>query len=288
MKALQVCDTVPALLTAARRLRVHSVFTNACNLQTPEQDLVTLQTRAMPLVPGGCILPCDDLGEWFHPGTWLAVGDGPSVGLAAVTVTITDAPRRSLRLNEALADTDRHRLHHALQTYLPMAPPAQGMFGILAGDGGSLPAETISKLRSALDALACWLRQSDAPLPLVQALEKLVGFGIGLTPAADDFLLGILLAADAVREVRCDELCAALRPLRMRSTVVGAAMLANGCAGRYAENLLALLAASPAGQLAALQAVASHGHSSGHDTLCGVEFALRHLARATPASGRVE
>lgn len=277
MQALRVCDTLPTLLGVAPRLHVHSVFTHACNLQTPGHELITLQTRAMPLAPRGCILPCDNLLALFSPGLPVSVSDGPCLTFPAFSVTITDTPRCSLRLNTPLPGYDWAYLHSALQHFLPCAPPAHGIYRLLHGHRHGLPSATASGLMSAIAAMECWLHKTDSIMSLEQALQKLIGFGVGLTPAADDFLLGVLLIMEAMREPQRHALSTTVRSLLYRTTAVSAAMLDNACAGRYGAHLLALLTTAPAELPATLAAIASYGHSSGHDMLSGIDFALKNL-----------
>lgn len=278
MQALRLCDTLPALLAAAPRLQVHSVFTQACNLQAPGGELVTLQARAMPLVPRGCILPCEDLRPLFAPGLHLAVRGGMGLELPGLSIGLANAARCSLRVADLPLGQDRVALQSALRGFLPEAAPEQGMHQLLRGPGHGLPAGSAAALATAIAALEGWLRGQHAAMPLEQALQHLVGFGVGLTPAADDFLLGVLLAMDALRDARRDELGTALRSSSSRTTAVSAAMFDNACAGRYGAHLLALWTAPVAALPATLAAIARHGHSSGHDSLCGVAFALDCLA----------
>ena len=51
-------------------------------------------------------------------------------------------------------------------------------------------------------------------------------------------------------------------------------MLKMGTAGHYGERLLQLVTARKEDVMCAIKNIADYGHSSGHDMLCGIRFAL--------------
>ncbi len=285
MRALRACDTLAALLETTQSLRVHSVFTHACNLRTGAGEMVTLQTCGMPLVPRGCILPCDNLQKLFEQNEQVAVLSPWHLGASACDIGLADTPVGSLRLQTHVAIADLAGLAQALQSFLPRNPPAGGFHAMTHAHDRAAHSPAQTGLAAALVSLTHWLcKENNESTLLGKALERMVGLGAGLTPAADDFLLGVLLLTDVLLEPRREELVAALRPLLPGTTEISAAMLANGCAGRYPEPLLALFSSAPEKLAGALANAADYGHSSGHDALCGVAFALNVLGKAIPGS----
>lgn len=278
MQALRVCDTMRALLETTPYLSVHSVFTHACNLRTIEGETLTLQTRGMSLVPHGCILPCDSLRELFRQNERVAVLSVQHLAGSSCDIRLTGTPRCDLRLKTHAPIAGLVDLARELYRFLPRNPPAGGFHSMCrAHDSAPLPPAQTG-LTAALDSLTHWLCGENAGIvSLEKTLERMVGLGVGLTPAVDDFLLGILLLLDVLCEPRRSELTKALIPLLPRTTEVSSAMLANGCTGRYPEPLLALFSTAPKKLSVALANVAGYGHSSGHDTLCGIAFALDGL-----------
>lgn len=128
-------------------------------------------------------------------------------------------------------------------------------------------------------------------------LALLVGLGAGLTPSADDVLVGALAALDLISQ--CSPDARALRqalvdvlpvPLETRTTRLSAQMLRAAADGLYAEPVLALLDAlaredaSPAPVERAAEELLHLGHRSGLDTLLGIAAALSRSQSCAPQS----
>lgn len=250
IKGLQICDTLPR---GVHVLRAHSVFRHACNLQTPEGALWVLQTRDVPLSPGGIIIDHQDLRPFFRPGE-------------SVRVDLRHAFAQSTRLVPGGARVTLGQLTGVIDDFFALHA-AKGVRQALAAD---------ERLADAQRGLVRWLRtpRSD-PTPLARAF---VGYGEGLTPAGDDYLLGLLWTLDNWRAVQRQALVEALPALLPRTTDVSRAMLSHGCESRYGALLLALAAADITRLPQAVQAVARYGHSSGEDMLAGMRAAAYALA----------
>ncbi|NGO75395.1 DUF2877 domain-containing protein, partial [Streptomyces sp. YC504] len=120
--------------------------------------------------------------------------------------------------------------------------------------------------------------------PLRAPALALLGRGPGLTPSGDDYLCGLLLAANAASVTPSwkASLADALIEAHEHTTLVSASLLAHAATGHcipQVHDLLSATAASdevPPGPLAALLAV---GHSSGSDLLHGLCAGARLLTR---------
>jgi hypothetical protein len=133
----------------------------------------------------------------------------------------------------------------------------------------------------------------------VQALrqvERLIGWGEGLTPAGDDFLVGLIAGLDAsasADERRCAfrrVLAAALIGGTQRTTPIAAHYLGLAAGGHYAEPLIrlrhALLCEDDDRAVdAALRSALAVGATSGADTVSGL---LAGLLAWLPAAASVE
>ncbi|VXD06260.1 conserved hypothetical protein [Enterobacterales bacterium 8AC] len=273
LKSLQFCRSLPELITGESRLRVHSVFHHACNLFTSQGRMISLQAQNMPLAPRSVILPLDDLRQVVEQGGVLFLLHDNTLALNHLLLELTAGESLSTRLDNVLPQQDLPRLTAAIGHFLARNPPVGGMYDILRGGDG----QTLSHISPALAHLQAWLIEADMALCVDISLRQLVGFGIGLTPSADDFILGILLVLDSCRADKYQTLSSLLPSLLTRTTDISAAMLANGCAGHYSHHFSRLVTAPIDDIEQTLKQVAEYGHSSGHDMLCGAHFALAAL-----------
>lgn len=115
-----------------------------------------------------------------------------------------------------------------------------------------------------------------------KAAWDLIGLGEGLTPAGDDCVLGALAAIHRL----APEWLTSDRSLlpwldaaaRSRTTDVARDFLLEALGGRFAEPVLALLAAPSAGLAEpAARELIGMGATSGADTLCGIRLGCRAL-----------
>jgi hypothetical protein len=124
------------------------------------------------------------------------------------------------------------------------------------------------------------------PARVASGLEGLLGWGPGLTPSGDDFIIGMLLALGRTqpRSVFSNELLeAATGMIEARAgggtTAISASLLACAAAGEGDERLLALvdhIQTGEPGEVAARMAASSWGSTSGWDALAGISLAA-HL-----------
>ena len=119
---------------------------------------------------------------------------------------------------------------------------------------------------------------------LGRLLDRVIGFGPGLTPSGDDALVGLLavgwrLQGCAGPIVAPDALITGIAARLGQTTVFGRFFLAHGLAGRFGAAVLAAVdclawPASPAARGQALDQLLRLGATSGADTLVGITAAL--------------
>lgn len=253
-QATQRCDALPV---AATRLRTHSVFQRACNLQTSTGELWVIQAQNMPLAPMGVIINCPDLRPYFTPGDTLHWREHRFYS-EKINIDTSQAACCPTRLIP-FADADNLlRLAESIAHFLARQPVK----------GFRLALSTDAKLADACRALNRWFSSAEGSLGDI--LTTFIGRGEGLTPAGDDFLLGVLWGLESTGKPEADELKAALPALLHRTTDISRAMLEQGCRGHYSAQLLALATANTLTWPEAVANVANYGHSSGHDMLAGV------------------
>lgn len=116
------------------------------------------------------------------------------------------------------------------------------------------------------------------------ALEKLVGFGQGLTPSLDDWLCGFIYTlqrawVDEAMEGQTRMICREIREIAPKQTnKISAAYLLSIAQGAYFELLEKAIFSASAGELDTLMSV---GSSSGSDMLTGIAFALSYVEKYT-------
>lgn len=130
------------------------------------------------------------------------------------------------------------------------------------------------------------------PNTLAKAVAGLAGLGRGLTPAGDDYLLGVLAALwlTGQAELLADISIAAAA----KTTWLSGAYLRAAAIGEFAEPwhslALALHAADTAGTAKAMGRIAGYGASSGRDALAGFASTILAFYRSehVPSFGCIE
>ncbi|HTT09785.1 MAG TPA: DUF2877 domain-containing protein [Burkholderiaceae bacterium] len=248
--------------------RVHSVFANACNFSC-DDGLVTLVAPRSGRGPTLLSLrrsPPRRLESLFTVGevlSWLAMTlrtARVALRFDAADIWSPPAPRT-------------HTMPMQIEANLAVA------FERLAFGRQQRPGVLDDRCAPVVDALVHATRRLDGKAAL-RAVGHLVGLGQGLTPAGDDFLVGLLAALDTfandpARRTYRDLLRAAVRRLATRTTPIAAHYLCLAAAGHYLEVLVdvreaVLCATDRARLLDAVDAALGLGATSGADMLSGL------------------
>lgn len=150
--------------------------------------------------------------------------------------------------------------------------------------GAPLPAADHARLaEAASDLVADPALAAFAARPRPDAAIALLGRGPGLTPAGDDAICGVLLAARALgRPAAATDALVALA--RRRTTALSAACIDAARRGYGVAQVVRLIGDVASGRLAeqTLHDVVTIGHSSGRDLLAGVWSQLPNPRKAAP------
>lgn len=282
MKILRIAADAKGWFSDACCLPVHSVYKNTVNLQCGGRILAiqTIGLQATPFSVETDAAP-DSLETLI--GNVRNVSLSPSGLLAGQTRIVLPEHYEIydgyFGASEPLADLtlaagvlrDVLRRFAPRDSFFALAEPQRlarcGRFSG-AAEGAAITNEAIQ------------LPAADASM---QRLSELVGLGQGLTPAGDDFLLGILAALDLLGAAsERAALCAALK--LQRTNRISAAFLQAAAASVYAEYLLLLLRAlacgAPQGEIERCAVrVLQTGHTSGSDTLSGLLWCMDTIER---------
>ncbi len=175
------------------------------------------------------------------------------------------APRFDSSL-PCLDRTARARLTATLQAALPRFAPPDSLVSLIPSPGTLPPRQAARDQRIRLGL------QKMSSEQIAAGVRLLRGCGGGLTPAGDDFLCGLMLAA---RLLRRPAAARTILPHALGGNPVSNAFLKLAAEGRVHIAVQRLLQApSPA----RVQAVCAFGHSSGADLLCGLLCGLAPMS----------
>ena len=279
LPALALAPAAQAWLAQTRTARVLNVFDRACNLVDSQGQVLSLVTSHRGLTPFAVVVVVTSNPAPFRDVTAASAVWVQSDGLALGPLTIDCS---AARIWNATPDWPSIRRFFGAGADLdPVAAlalaggPRGSLLELFAPPGLAswLPAWA-ARLRQGAGELVAGLRAGSVEQCAAGA-ERLAGVGGGLTPAGDDFILGVLLAAWAGRcggeavQLGAQVAEAAAR----RTTTLSGAYLraaARGeCSAYWHELFEAWLQPDLAGLRTALTALLAVGHTSGADALAG-------------------
>ena len=295
MADLAVLSLTPAArrwLAASTAARVLSTFDRACNLVNQDNAILTLVTSERRLTPFAMVVGGDD------PTPFQAVSE-----TSAVTVSVEQLLVGSLSVRIETSNVwdpvpDWKAIHQTFAEHPTRLRELAQMVVELSLDGSLLglytpdPAHVAGLERAVRDR--AWRGAVDLVRGLVIGMDQrinigvklLAGLGMGLTPAGDDFLVGVLLAlwAGLYGEGRAEFAAAIAKGAAPLTTTLSAAYLhaaANGECLAYWHILFAAVRVGDAEVMRmAAKSLMTIGHTSGADGLAGF-LAVYYLGEQT-------
>jgi hypothetical protein len=279
--------------------RVFAVFDRACDLSANDGDVIAL---VAPQIGDGPLNVVLDDAEWLcrriQPGTemvyaggqLLLSGGGADRPLDAIAIDLRDASLWEPRPGWDRLRTRRCEMRPGLvalrmlcfsrrprSSFLPLLGTTHGRRSV--GAAGAMcrgvGMEAVHQAKQATaDLLAGWDWQCPGHVASVRrGGAALAGLGGGLTPAGDDFLVGLMLWAWLAHRAPKSFCQALVEEAAPRTTTLSAALLhaaAQGhCCAAWQRLLAALAQGREADVLSAGEQVLSCGASSGADALVG-------------------
>jgi hypothetical protein len=285
MRALAVAPAAKAWLAATTSARVLSAFDRACNLINQDNALLALVTSERGLNPFAALV---DAGE-DKPFGAVSAHDNARVTGTVLVLNSIHIEFESARAWNPIPDWP------AVRQALAAKPDwLDVLLTYAAAPAGSLlelfdPSRRTTPLLRRAQAGAEALVQGFATNALDTALagvQQLAGLGGGLTPAGDDFIVGVLLAMHAglyASRFASDVAEAAAS----RTTFLSAAYLRAAARGECMFHWHAVFEAlchpairhrrTQASAPSAIRQLLAVGHTSGADALAGF-CAIRHLS----------
>ncbi len=257
--------------------RLHSLFQRACYLQLDRDNLVALVAPELDNGPLNVVLDRVPAG-WLdlQPSVPVLVGyDRLQIGGLAVSLNsaATWEPCPDWERLRANAGALMGRLQ-PLAAWIKEHAPADSMVTLVheprrAGEFKVSAAHA----RAFAGAEAMWAGWQGDEVELRAGAKRLAGLGGGLTPAGDDFVLGVMLWAWLAHPDPARYCKTALEASASRTTMLSAAFLRSAASGECSAPWHRLLGAMDAGsdeQLChAAHEVLTFGHTSGADALAG-------------------
>jgi hypothetical protein len=279
-KLLSCSKHINSLLNENHTFSIHSVFKNTVNLHY-QGSLITLQHQNVLLSPMSLSLGIDE-----HQFRNLFNNEKASVSIVDHKLLINDFVfsdesinwidyhlHSSNKVNSVEIDRLIHQIDHCLLKH----NKSQFILAYQAFLNNTQP--PTHQLGKELYDLLLQLNDSSMD-EWYQPCSKLLGLGEGLTPSGDDFLCG-LFASLTYRFGKNDSfvnsLIEYLRNHTHKTTIISQAYLNHAMEGRYIKTIHALYHCISS--MEALEHILDEfnhiGHSSGLDTLIGINFGLR-------------
>ena len=265
---------------------VLSVFAEACNLVSDQGEMVALVSQRVGNGPLNIVLEgYGFLSRGLETGLPVE-GDGCGIQVGeALVISLAKAEVWEPRLEWDGLDTDQPGLKAnlaVLHDHLIAQAPAESLACLLVADpaGGHSVESTYRKVaRKAIEGLLAALRGGDRQ-GIVAGAVALAGLGPGLTPAGDDFLLGLMAGLRTwpqfleERGLSVEETCQAIYGATDgRTSLLSMALLQSAREGMFSEAWHELLAALRQGKADEVRGAADHvldfGATSGADALSG-------------------
>jgi hypothetical protein len=289
MLTVQATLAAPDALAALERGRnwtALQVYLEACILGDDSDRLVALVRPAVGVGPFSIVVEISGgFTDYLKPGdSFESCGDllaagGLEVRLEGAARWQPRPPWEALRAAGSLLRW-RDELAARLRAQAPADSLADGLEALLGGrpleraSGDRLEQEVLSRAVEAGSRLVQSLARADLPAA-GRAAAVLAGLGSGLTPAGDDFLVGVMLALWSTAEPAWARQCCQvlLEAAGARTHRISRAWLRAAADGEATEAWHALATAMLGSRAAAVQRAADRilrqGHTSGADALTG-------------------
>ena len=263
---------------------VHSVFDHACNIQLDKNNLITLISSKLPNYPSAIKLDIAEDQNLYSIGFKIGMKsvinkEEIKVPEACIAIKLTGAgiwDSSPLFVKSAISEEILEKNIENLRKLTLEYGKTEGLASILAekslnNNYKDFVINSIKKLENGIKHFDC--------KTVTEASDQLIGFGPGLTPAADDFLLGVMASLYYIGNYFCNSLGilqeiagSVVSNLQGRTTLVSEIMLRNSSQARFCEPVKDLM-------LALVSKTSVHeesinlldiGETSGSDIISGI------------------
>jgi len=274
-------------------VRVFANYHHACNLVTSEEEIIALVSPAIGNGPLNIVIEEIEILQHVKPGLLVVFSDEqPGLG-GSLVVSLDGAQLWRPEVNWKCLTAHRRRLEDnfaALCSWLSQNDIAKGLPGLVL-DGEKEPGACedgthslhnlafLAMARVGIKGLLQALQYGDR-LSIRENATLLTGLGPGLTPAGDDYLVGLMAglrvwpSSLSNSGLSPDDACQIIfEATKGRTTLFSRAFLHSAKEGLFGENWHRLLAELARGEAIGIQQAArrilASGATSGADTLAG-------------------
>lgn len=265
-------------------VQVHSVFNSACNLNS-ELGLISVISETKRMNPRALMVNDTNWFQHLQPNHMVELVFSQK-GSPPRPYQLKINPQSVIQFSPYLSHkiSLTQQIKTTIYNYLYAHQKEMGIYPLLCLSEKLAMSSTVTyyspmlsdyflpKLFSFIDAVARYSLTID--------LTCFVGFGSGLTPSSDDLLVGLLSVLDLLEHPYFATLQSACLNAVDRTTDVSRVMLQSACEHQYSQEIVELYSAinneKHIGE--AISHLLSIGHSSGHDTLCGIYIGLIFFA----------
>lgn len=267
-------------LQTTRQPRLLQVFAPAINLANQNDAILSIVIPQIGNGPFSIVVEADDFASLVDTQPPIHLADG-QLRIGDLIIVIEDPSLWHPQPDWAqMTSVDFAPAAQIIETVLGEEAPPDSVAALVV----NRPSRTYDRFQQAalkgVQALTAGLQQQDRGL-LANGAGKLAGLGIGLTPAGDDFLVGVMHGLWAVRDrPTADQLSKTILAASAgRTNILSTAWLEAAAEGEVGETWHTLLGAVQDQNMDLLKEavfrILPTGHTSGADALGGFLYILQ-------------
>ena len=270
--------------------RVHSIFSKALNIKIEEDELISIVAAEKLNGPNRILLKLHEDENFFSfeiKKEARAVGTTQKISIdnGNFLISLREAKKWSSKV-EIEEKTSSSRVRDNLLGFFLQkdfltkqkrnknaSPITRGKPCFLTSFENSISQELGIRIQKLITSV------KERNLPKIsENITRLIGFGKGLTPSGDDFLVGLIAPLCFLNDSRFEYLLKEIKEVvelgKKRTTFLSEKFLEYACQGRFPETVLDLLETIFSGDRVGVKKAARRcldfGATSGRDTLLGV------------------
>ncbi len=247
---------------------VHSIFSKAFNIRTEEDELISIVATEKLNGPNRILLELPEDEDFI------------SLGIKKGAKTIGTIQEISIDNGNFLISLEKAKRWSSqveIKKEISAGKIGDAIFYLKSFSAGEKKNRVSQELEVRTQKLIKSIEEKNSP-KISKNVKRLIGFGEGLTPSGDDFLVGFIASLHFLNDSRMGYLARRIKEVieleKERTTFLSEKFLEYACRGRFSETILDLLETIFSGDRVevkeAVRRCLDFGASSGRDTLLGV------------------